>query len=305
MSDTGRTHTSSLAVLGALLFITARSLDSTGAPGIPASADPAKLSPTDRETLAEVESALTVQLENSGMSVTSTLAEVAAAVAYVRGRAEVPSLTASRYDKLRKSVLDGLGATSAQGATIWPPTSQTAVQRFGSWNEALKAAGLGDEQDRPSQGAAALRRGCLRQGDCRIPRRLRITRDRRDLQGLHRIRRRAQGRGALGRGRQEVLRKLEFSARRGGMRLLQAHRAGAKASNRSHAVLMVSSETAKHHAMPARCRVTDSEDSSPRWHCCRRACPSLPRIVQEAASPPGRSKPPVEAMVASSQAGVA
>lgn len=142
MSDTGRTHTSSLAVLGALLFITARSLDATGTPGVPASADPAKLSPTDRETLAEVESALTVQLENSGASVTSTLAEVAAAVAYVRGRAEVPSLTASRYDKLRKSVLDSLGATSAQGATIWPPTSQTAVQRFGSWNEALKAAGL-------------------------------------------------------------------------------------------------------------------------------------------------------------------
>jgi hypothetical protein len=142
MSDTGRTHTSSLAVLGALLFITARSLDATGTPGIPASADPAKLSPTDRETLAEVESALTVQLENSGASVTSTLAEVAAAVAYVRGRAEVPSLTASRYDKLRKSVLDSLGTTSAQGATIWPPTSQTAVQRFGSWNEALKAAGL-------------------------------------------------------------------------------------------------------------------------------------------------------------------
>ena len=39
-------------------------------------------------------------------------------------------------------MLESLGATSAQGATIWPPTSQTAVQRFGSWNEALKAAGL-------------------------------------------------------------------------------------------------------------------------------------------------------------------
>ena len=142
MSDTGRTHTSSLAVLGALLFVTARSLDDTGAPRIPASADPAKLSPTDREALAEVESALTVQLENSGTSVTSTLAEVAVAVAYVRGRAEVPSLTASRYDQLRKAVLGSLGATSAQGAPIWPPTSQTAVQRFGSWNEALKAAGL-------------------------------------------------------------------------------------------------------------------------------------------------------------------
>ena len=123
MSDSERTHTSSLAVLGALLFITARSLDTTDAPGTPASADPA-------------------QLGESSSTVTSTLAEVAAAFAFVRGRAEVPSLTASRYDALRRTVLDSLGATSTQGATIWPPTSQTAVQRFGSWNEALKSAGL-------------------------------------------------------------------------------------------------------------------------------------------------------------------
>ena len=118
MSDSERTHTSSLAVLGALLFITARSLDSADAPGTPASADPAKLSPTDRETLAEVETALTAQLGESSSTVTSTLAEVAAAFAFVRGRAEAPSLTASRYDALRRTVLDSLGATSAQGATV-------------------------------------------------------------------------------------------------------------------------------------------------------------------------------------------
>ncbi|MGO0603634.1 homing endonuclease associated repeat-containing protein [Brevibacterium linens] len=154
MSESGKTHTSSPAVLGALLFITARSLDDADVPGTPASGDPAQLSPADKEILAEVELALTAQTDESAQSgaaaptddstssVTSTLAEVAAAVAYVRGRAEVPSLSASRYDQLRKSVLGSLGATSAQGATIWPPTSQTAVQRFGSWNEALKAAGL-------------------------------------------------------------------------------------------------------------------------------------------------------------------
>src|SRR5699024_1302196 len=141
MSDSERTHTSSLAVLGALLFITARSLDTTDAPGTPASADPAKLSPTDRETLAEVEAALTAQLGDSTSTVTSNRAEVAAGLGFGRGRAEVPSLTASRYDALRRTALDSLGATSAQGATIWPPTSQTAVQRFGSWNEALKSAG--------------------------------------------------------------------------------------------------------------------------------------------------------------------
>lgn len=169
MSDSERTHTSSPAVLGALLYITARSLDSADVPGTPASADPAQLSPADREILAEVELALTAQTDDSSKTdgssgtdktddsvrsgetiqtgeststVTSVLAEVAAAIAYVRGRAEAPTLTASRYDALRKTVLDGLGAASVKGATVWPPTSQTAVQRFGSWNDALKAAGL-------------------------------------------------------------------------------------------------------------------------------------------------------------------
>ncbi len=157
MSDSGKAHTSSPAVLGALLFITARSLDSADVPGTPASADPAQLSPADRDILAEVELALAAQSEGSdsagepvgsaqttgsASAVTSTLAEVAAAIAYVRGRAEIPSLTASRYDVLRKTVLGGLGAASVKGATVWPPTSQTAVQRFGSWNEALKSAGL-------------------------------------------------------------------------------------------------------------------------------------------------------------------
>lgn len=160
MSDTGRAHTSSPAVLGALLFITARSLDTADVPGVPASADPAQLSPADKEILAEVELALTAQTDDcagsegsgptdesaqsdeSAPTVTSTLAEVAAAFAYVRGRAEPPSLTASRYDALRKTVLGRLGAASVKGATVWPPTSQTAVQRFGSWNEALKVAGL-------------------------------------------------------------------------------------------------------------------------------------------------------------------
>lgn len=172
MSDSERTHTSSPAVLGALLYISARSLDSADVPGTPASADPAQLSPADREILAEVELALTAQTDDSSKTdgssgtddfsktddsvrsgetiqtgeststVTSVLAEVAAAIAYVRGRAEAPTLTASRYDALRKTVLDGLGAESVKGATVWPPTSQTAVQRFGSWNDALKAAGL-------------------------------------------------------------------------------------------------------------------------------------------------------------------
>jgi hypothetical protein len=153
MSDTGKAHTSSPAVLGALLFITARSLDSADVPGTPASADPAQLSPSDQDILAEVELALAAQSDvsdragsapttGSASAVTSTLVEVAAAIAYVRGRAEIPSLTASRYDVLRKTVLGGLGAASVKGATVWPPTSQTAVQRFGSWNEALKAAGL-------------------------------------------------------------------------------------------------------------------------------------------------------------------
>src|SRR5699024_8127288 len=142
-----------LAVLGAQLFITARSLDTADAPGTPASADPAKLSPTDRETLAEVDAALTTQLGESSSTVTSTPAKVTAAFAFVPGGAEVPTVTASSDDALRTSALDSLGATAAQGAAIWPPTRQTAVQRFGSWIEALKAAGLATNRVGRAKGA--------------------------------------------------------------------------------------------------------------------------------------------------------
>src|SRR5699024_2978206 len=133
------------------------SLDSADAPGTPASADPAKLSPTDRETLAEVETALTAQLGESSSTVTSTLAEVTAAFAFVRGRAEGPSLTASRYDALRRTVRDSLGATSAQGAAILPPTRQTAALRSGSWNVARKSSCLATHRAGPATGQ--LRRG--------------------------------------------------------------------------------------------------------------------------------------------------
>ncbi len=74
--------------------------------------------------------------------IADTVDEVASAIRFVRNRGQKPSLTAAKYDVARTAVLDRLGVGSTKGASTWPPTSQTAVQRFGSWNAALTAAGL-------------------------------------------------------------------------------------------------------------------------------------------------------------------
>ena len=85
---------------------------------------------------------MVAQLPDDPKSVKKTLTEVTAALRFVRSFKEPLSLTAAKYDAHRAQVLEHIGARSIKGATVWPPTSQTAVQRFGSWNEALKAAGL-------------------------------------------------------------------------------------------------------------------------------------------------------------------
>ncbi|MCD1286019.1 MULTISPECIES: multidrug transporter [unclassified Brevibacterium] len=149
-----RSHTSSPAVLGALLYLAAEVLEpgfaakasgtdakSAGA-GTKADAAVSKLNPRDQEILAEVELALASQLPDDSPAVTRTLAEVSSAIGFIRSRSEKPSLTAAKYDARRADALTRIGARSTKGASVWPPTSQTAVQRFGSWNDALKAAGL-------------------------------------------------------------------------------------------------------------------------------------------------------------------
>lgn len=136
MTDTGtdRSHTAAPALLGALLHLSAR--DAALRAG-----DPSALTPTDKEILAEVELALRNQTQDD-RDIRRTLAEVAESIASLRGLAAPVSLTVAKYDTQRTAVLAQLGVASTKGASVWPPTSQTAVQRFGSWNEALKAAGL-------------------------------------------------------------------------------------------------------------------------------------------------------------------
>ena len=138
MTDSGteKSHTASPALIGALLHLAARGAELT-----PGASSAAALRPADQEILAEVEVALRTQMQ-AERQVKKALAEVASSLAGVRTCADVPSLTAAKYEKQRTAVLAELGVASTKGASVWPPTSQTAVQRFGSWNEALKAAGL-------------------------------------------------------------------------------------------------------------------------------------------------------------------
>lgn len=135
-----RSHTSSPAVLGALLLATARTVDRT--PGARQPATSPQLDPHDAIIVAEVDAALQAQCPDDPAIVSSAVAEVASAIRFVRTQAQRPSLTAAKYDGQRTAVLEELGIGSSRGASIWPPTSQTAVQRYGSWNAALTAAGL-------------------------------------------------------------------------------------------------------------------------------------------------------------------
>lgn len=60
------------------------------------------------------------------------------------------SITGKRYDELRDELVVALGLVSRQGAFPWPPSRQTVMKRFGGWNEALEAMGVGTTtQGRP------------------------------------------------------------------------------------------------------------------------------------------------------------
>lgn len=53
------------------------------------------------------------------------------------------SITGARYQELRDELVVAFGLVSRQGAFPWPPTRQTVMKRFGGWNEALEAMGIG------------------------------------------------------------------------------------------------------------------------------------------------------------------
>jgi hypothetical protein len=62
------------------------------------------------------------------------------------------SITGKRYQELREELVVALGLVSRQGAFPWPPTRQTVTKRFGGWNEALEAMGIGTTKQGRSKG---------------------------------------------------------------------------------------------------------------------------------------------------------
>lgn len=136
MNEAVKSHTSTSALLGALLFLAAKD-QGVVFDGV----DTGQLSAADAGIVAAVAETLGNQIDDE-LIVHSTLAEVTRSIVALRRLPSPVTLTGTKYDACRTEVLAGLGVESAQGASVWPPTSQTMVMRFGSWNEALKAAGL-------------------------------------------------------------------------------------------------------------------------------------------------------------------
>jgi hypothetical protein len=62
------------------------------------------------------------------------------------------SITGARYQELRDELVVAFGLVSRQGAFPWPPTRQTVMKRFGGWNEALEAMGIGTTKQGRSKG---------------------------------------------------------------------------------------------------------------------------------------------------------
>lgn len=147
-SSTQRSHTSSPAVLGALVLLAVRAATPASGSKNAAQSGSADEAPTDcvdaadQDILAGVEQALELHFPDDAKTIRNTVAGVAAALRLVRADKGPPGLSAAKYEAERKNLLNQLGLNSTKGASTWPPTSQTAVQRFGSWNDALKAAGL-------------------------------------------------------------------------------------------------------------------------------------------------------------------
>jgi hypothetical protein len=102
----------------------------------------------DLSLMSELRAALE-SAEASPDDVATILGVIGAAQKLV---AENPSasITGARYQELRDELVVALGLVSRQGAFPWPPTRQTVMKRFGGWNEALEAMGIGTTtQGRP------------------------------------------------------------------------------------------------------------------------------------------------------------
>ena len=104
----------------------------------------------DLNLMSEVRAALE-SAEVSPEDVATILGVVGAARRHV---VEYPSasITGARYQELREELVVALGLVSRQGAFPWPPTRQTVMKRFGGWNEALEAMGIGTTKQGRSKG---------------------------------------------------------------------------------------------------------------------------------------------------------
>ncbi|SEQ04366.1 sigma factor-like helix-turn-helix DNA-binding protein [Arthrobacter sp. OV608] len=104
----------------------------------------------DLSLMSELRAALE-SAEASADDVATILGVIGAAQKHVT-KDPTTSITGARYQELRDELVVAFGLVSRQGAFPWPPTRQTVMKRFGGWNEALEAMGIGTTKQGRSKG---------------------------------------------------------------------------------------------------------------------------------------------------------
>ncbi|MBH0117000.1 hypothetical protein I6E52_09095 [Salinibacterium sp. NG253] len=104
----------------------------------------------DAATIHDVAAALAEQGVDE-ISRSRVLGVIAAARGFAGENPKV-TLTGARYETLRRATLEEWEVNSSRGTHFWPPTRQTAMARFGGWNETLERVGLRKSKHGRSKG---------------------------------------------------------------------------------------------------------------------------------------------------------
>lgn len=151
---------SDAAVRASLFFAVGKNLPASGnQPGNDRLSSQKKSASADKSLDPDIAQAVTHMLaeQGTGELTHSVLETIQAGKRAVSGNSQV-SISAQRYDQVRKEFLSAHGITAGKGKSVWPVGSRTILkQSGGSWSQALREAGLAASSRNTSSAFGAAR----------------------------------------------------------------------------------------------------------------------------------------------------